>query len=83
MDITPLQNEDADNKYKIFSKSLLLLLLRGKLKNRIVRVKKKKKVFIVSFGAICTGRNSFPDREEASTEQERNKYCISKTFSYQ
>lgn len=44
----------------------------------------EKNVFIVSFGTICTGRNSFSiNREETSTEQEKNKYCISKVFLYQ
>lgn len=44
----------------------------------------EKNVFIVSFGTICTGRNSFSiNREETSTEQEKNKYWISKVFLYQ
>lgn len=44
----------------------------------------EKNVFIVSFGTICTGRNRFSiNREETSTEQEKNKYCISKVFLYQ
>lgn len=63
-------------------RNLLLLLLRGKLKNGIVRVRKKCLYSVIWYHLYWEEQFSI-DREDTSTEQEKNKYYISKTFLYQ
>lgn len=80
MDIIPLQNEDAGNKYKKPQKNILLLV-RGKFL-KIGLSGEEKNIFIASLSTIYTGREekSCTEREETSTEQKIINTALTRYF---